>query len=117
MICAGLKTWIGGAECKWWYRKGNERDSDAEEELESCIREKGEEGPPMHSVCLMDHELEEALNFPLNGKKTWFNSIEAVRGRVPMICNGEKDMKEDMRFTDYELQRESVRKWIALGWK
>ena len=66
---------------------------------------------------LVDCELEEALNLPLNRKKTWFNSIEAVRGRVPMIHNGEKDAEEDVRFTDYEPQQEGVRKWIAMGWK
>ena len=71
----------------------------------------------MHSMCLMDCELEEALNFPLSRKKTWVNSIKAARGRVPMIHNGEKDTEEDMRFMDYEPQREGIKKWIAVGWK
>ena len=57
------------------------------------------------------------MNLPLNGKKIWFDSTEAARGRVLMLCNEEKDAEENIRFTDHEPQRESVRKWIATGWR
>ena len=68
-------------------------------------------------MCLMECEQEEVLNFPLNKKKMWFNSIEAARGRVPMIYNKEMEAEEDLRNADYEPQREGIRKWLATGWK
>ena len=34
-----------------------------------------------------------------------------------MPHNEERDAEEDIRFTDYEPQRESIRKWIAAGWR
>ena len=63
-------VWV--IQCKWQYKRGNERDSNTEEELDSHIRDefqKGEEGLPEHSMCLMECELEEALSFPSNKKK------------------------------------------------
>ena len=106
--------------CKWCYREGNERDGNAEDELDACVSEefqKGEEGSPLHSMNPMNCELEEVLNLLMNGKKIWFNSMEAARGRVPMIHNEERDAEQDIRFTDCEPQRKSVRKWIAVGWR
>ena len=111
-------VWVN--RCKWRCIRGNERDSNAEEELDSYIRkefQKDEKGLPDHSMCLMECELEEVLNFPLNEKKMWFNSIEAARGRVPVIYNEEMEVEEDLRNADYEPQREGIRKWLATGWK
>ena len=51
---------------------------------------------------LIDCDVEEALNFPSFRKKTWFNSMEAACGRIPMVYNEERDAKEDVRFTDCE---------------
>ena len=88
--------------------------------MNNYIREefmKGDEGLPDHSMYLMDYDVDDVLNFPLSRKKIWFNSIEAARGRVPMIYNKEKNAEEDMRYAEYEPQRESIRKWIATGWR
>ena len=110
--------WV--SRCKWRCRDGNERDENSEEELNDYTREefvKGEEGLPEHSLHLMDCDVEDVIDFPLSKKRIWFNSIEAARGRVPMIHNKEREAEEDMRCADCEPQRECVRKWIATGWR
>ena len=43
--------------------------------------------------------------------------MEAVRGRAPMIFDKERDVEEDIRHADCELNHEDTCKWTFTRWK